>query len=260
MRLRYLFFLPLTAIAVLAQTPARSSSSQQSPSSGYVAPFFNATTRNVVLDAVVTDKKGNVVTGLTRNDFVIREDNAPQEIQSFDAVNGGTSAEDAAPHTILLVDELNTRFQDMAYTRYSVNRLLHHDGVKLDQPTALYILTNDGLQVLQNYTRDPAAIDAALRAHGAVLPWRLQHNFYLALERIDISMVALQQIAIASTGVPGHKNIVWISPGLPVFGDLQNDADAEKQLFDLIRHLSDQVLKARISIYSVDPRGVGRGR
>ena len=46
-----------------------------------MAPLFNATTRNVVLDAVVTDKTGNVVTGLSRNDFVVREDDTPQEIQ-----------------------------------------------------------------------------------------------------------------------------------------------------------------------------------
>jgi VWFA-related protein len=216
MRLLYVFALPLTAIALLAQTPApNSTSSQQSPVTGYTAPLFNATTRNVVLDAVVTDKKDNVVTGLSRNDFVVREDDTPQEIQSFDAVTAGTSREDASPHTILLVDELNTRFEDMAYTRYAVSRLLHHDGVKLNQPTALYILSNDGLHVLENYTRDPAAIDAALRSHGAALPWRLQHNFYLGLERINISIAALQQIAIASTGTPGHKNIVWISPGYP---------------------------------------------
>jgi VWFA-related protein len=257
MRLLYVFCLPLTAIAVLAQTPAPSSaSSQQSPAAGYAAPFFNASTRNVILDAVVTDRKGNVVTGLTRNDFAIREDNTPQQIQSFDAVTAGTSTEDATPHTILLVDELNTRFEDMAYTRYSVNLLLHRDGVKLDQPTALYILSNDGLHVLQNFTRDPASIDAALRSHRAVLPWRLQRNLYLGMERINISMSALQQIAIASTGVSGHKNIVWISPGLPIFSALQMSGDGEKQLFDSIRHLSDQLLKARISIYSVDPRGV----
>jgi VWFA-related protein len=258
MRLLHVLGLPLIALSLLAQTPKLSSpSSQQSPAAGYATPLFNATTRNVILDAVVTDKKGNVVTGLTRNDFVIREDNAPQEIQSFDAVTAGTSAEDATPHTILLVDELNTRFEDMAYTRYSVNRLLHRDGVKLDQPTALYILSNDGLHVLANYTRDPASIDAALSSHKAVLPWRLQGNFYRGLERISISMSALQQIAIASTGTPGHKNIVWISPGLPIFGGLQwMTGDQEKQLFDSIRHLSDQLLKARVSIYSVDPRGV----
>ena len=91
MRLLYVFCLPLTAIALLAQTPApNSTSSQQSPVTGYTAPLFNATTRNVVLDAVVTDKTGNVVTGLTRNDFVVREDDTPQEIQSFDAVTAGS--------------------------------------------------------------------------------------------------------------------------------------------------------------------------
>jgi hypothetical protein len=37
---------------------------------------------------------------------------------------------------------------------------------------------------------------------------------------------------------------------------LEMSAEGEKQLFDSIRHLSDQLLKARISIYSVDPRGV----
>jgi hypothetical protein len=75
----------------------------------------------------------------------------------------------------------------MAYTRYSVNRLLHRDGVKLDQPTALYILSNDGLHVLQTFTRDPASIDAALSSHKAVLPWRLQGNFYRGVERINKS-------------------------------------------------------------------------
>ena len=257
MRLLHVLGLPLIAIPLLAQTPTPSSpSSQQSPAAGYATPLFNATTRNVILDAVVTDKKGSVVTGLTRKDFVIREDNTPQEIRSFDAVAAGTSTEDATPHTILLVDELNTRFEDMAYTRYSVNRLLHRDGVKLDQPTALYILSNDGLHVLANYTRDPASIDAALSSHKAVLPWRLQGNFYRGIERINISMSALQQIAIATTGTPGHKNIVWISPGLPIFGALVLEADQQKALFDSIRHLSDQLLKARVSIYSIDPRGV----
>ena len=67
MRLLHVLGLPLIAIPLLAQTPTPSSpSSQQSPAVGYATPLFNATTRNVILDAVVTDKKGSVVTGLTR--------------------------------------------------------------------------------------------------------------------------------------------------------------------------------------------------
>jgi hypothetical protein len=58
----------------------------------------------------------------------------------------------------LLVDKSNTRFEDMAHTRCSVNRLLHHDGLQLNQPTALYILSNDGLHVLQNGAWKPQAV------------------------------------------------------------------------------------------------------
>ena len=149
MRLLPILCLPCIAAALMAQAPS---------SRTYTTPSFQATTRNVVLDAVVLDQKGDVVNGLTRNDFVIREDGAPQSIQSFDAVTGGNSTQDATPHTILLIDEMNTRFADMAYARYSIDRLVRKDGVQLAQPTALYLLSNDGLHVLQSYTRDPAAI------------------------------------------------------------------------------------------------------
>ncbi len=221
MRLLHVFSLPLTALALFAQTPTQpapsSASSQQSSSPGYAAPLFNATTRNVILDAVVTDKKGNVVTGLTRNDFVIREDNTPQAIQSFDAVTAGTSAEDATPHTILLIDELNTHFQDMVYARYSVNRLFSTTAPNCSSPPPSTCSPTMAC-MCSSHTH---AIPPPLTRHSAptrpILSWRLRQNFYLALDRINISMTALQQIAIAATGTPGHKNIVWISPGLPIF-------------------------------------------
>ncbi len=282
-RLQYLLFLPLAAATLAAQpstpqagtvqaSPPSSATSTSTPAAPrsparetYAPPVFNATTRNVVLDVVVSDSKGHPVPGLTRDDFVIREDDTPQQTRSFEAVTAGAGAA-SAPHTILLVDEMNTRFQDMAYTRYSVDRLLKHGeaayggGTRgpalLDQPTALYVLSNDGLHVLEDYTRDSAAIDSALRRHKAVLPWRLHGGFYRAAERIDISLTALQQIAMANIGNPGHKNIVWISPGFPIFSALEIGADGQKRLYDAIRHLSDQMLKARVSIYSVDPRGV----
>ena len=57
MRLLHVLLLPLSAITLFAQTPAQPAaspaSSPQSSSPGYVAPLFNATTRNVILDAVV---------------------------------------------------------------------------------------------------------------------------------------------------------------------------------------------------------------
>ena len=109
-RLQYLLALPLAAASLLAQSSAPQAAIQAtSQRDAYAPPIFNTTTRNVVLDLVVTDSKGHPVTGLTRNDFVIREDNTPQQTTTLEAVTSGAGAE-SAPHTILLIDEMNTRF------------------------------------------------------------------------------------------------------------------------------------------------------
>jgi hypothetical protein len=89
---------------------------------------------------------------------------------------------------------MNTQFEDMAFARYSIDKLLKR-GSALSEPTALYVLTNSGIKVLANYTRDPQVLDTALKQHAAVLPWRLHRGFFNAVERIDDSLTALQQIA-----------------------------------------------------------------
>jgi len=49
-------------------------------------PTFSAEVEQVIVDVVVTDKKGNSVTGLSRDDMVVKEDGQDQEIVSFEAV------------------------------------------------------------------------------------------------------------------------------------------------------------------------------
>ena len=50
------------------------------------APTFPAGVELVTVDAVVADKKGMPVTGLSRDDFVVLEDGQPQTIESFTPV------------------------------------------------------------------------------------------------------------------------------------------------------------------------------
>jgi len=72
-----------------ATAPATSGAeSQEAP------PTFATQVEQVVVDAVVVDKKGNPVTGLARDDFQIEEDGKPQTIVSFEAV---ALPEEAAP-------------------------------------------------------------------------------------------------------------------------------------------------------------------
>ena len=89
-------------------------------------------TKRVLLDVVVRDRRGNVVTNLKQSDFTIFEDGVEQPVRSFDSVLEHQMPEPGkaivhstadlakigpAPVTLLVLDELNTSFEDMAYAR-----------------------------------------------------------------------------------------------------------------------------------------------
>lgn len=249
---RYSFFNAAATLGLIVLFALAAAAQSYSPP----ADLFHNTTRSVVLDVFVTDDTGHSVTGLNQDAFVIREAGVPQQIRSFQAVTAATPLSDQTPRTILLVDELNTRFTDLAYVRYALNKLMHPGGARLEQPTALYILTDRGLKVAQRYTRDPAVVDAAMQAQPVSPVWRPEAEVGDLIDRMNASVRALQQIAAANVGVPGHKTVIWISPGFPVFSSLRMNQHARDHVFDSIRQLSDHLLQARMSIDTVDPRGV----
>jgi VWFA-related protein len=76
--------------AAAAQEPQPS----PSPSAG---PSFPSQVELVTVDVVVTDKKGVPVSGLTRADFTLSEEGAPQTIASFDAIQLPTTPSQVAP-------------------------------------------------------------------------------------------------------------------------------------------------------------------
>ena len=60
-------------------------------------PKFPAQVEQVTVDAVVTDKKGNPIAGLTASDFTVLEDGVPQAIVNFEAVQLPTSPAATTP-------------------------------------------------------------------------------------------------------------------------------------------------------------------
>lgn len=74
-RLSTLLAISITAGRLLGGTPALAQ-----PAS---PPTFRSEAQYVEVDAVVTDREGNVVRGLTRDDFRILEDGKPQNISTF---------------------------------------------------------------------------------------------------------------------------------------------------------------------------------
>ncbi len=50
-------------------------------------PVFTSQADLVIVDVVVRDEKGQLVRGLTKDDFVVYEDGKPQEVETFEAVD-----------------------------------------------------------------------------------------------------------------------------------------------------------------------------
>ena len=92
--LAFAFALILPA-GLAAQAPAPSPSA--APPADAAAPTFPAEVEQVTVDVVVTDKKGVPATGLTAADFQIFEDDKPQKVASFDAVEVPAAASSTTP-------------------------------------------------------------------------------------------------------------------------------------------------------------------
>ncbi|MGH9861968.1 MAG: VWA domain-containing protein [Candidatus Acidiferrales bacterium] len=159
------------ALLALAQQPA---SEPKLPS-----PALRVETRLVLVDVVVTDKKGNPVPGLTRQDFALKEEGEPQEISVFEwnsAAAPPSAPSPLPPHvytnrpeyhpprgalTIVLLDALNTARKDQVLMR---EEALHYLGspAASGQWTAIMVLTKR-LRVLQDFTTDRELLLAAVK-------------------------------------------------------------------------------------------------
>jgi VWFA-related protein len=240
---------------------------------GSAPPTFNVTARIVVLDVVVTDRKGNLVhrDDLKPEDFQIYEDKVPQTIRSFEAPSKHrmpdsataivNSAEDLkkigdAPVTLLVLDELNSRFEDMSFSRQMMLKYLLSQPAVLKEPTVLMIASNTTFQQIHDYTQDRDALIEAVKKHMPEFPWRMEgsHNSGpAAVERMAQNLAALQQIAQATTGTPGRKNLIWVGNGFPsanLVGLPQDEADAIEAA---VRRCTDRLLAARITMYTINP-------
>jgi len=274
--IRSTVFTQITAFLLLALLPTTTLYAQDA------TPVFKAHTRIVILDIVVTDKKGNVVTDLKQSDFNILEDKQPQTIQTFeppDAHNMPSSPDGKpivtstadlskignAPVTIIVLDELNTQFMDMSFGRRSLAKYLMTQPAVLKQPTTLISLGNTKFQLLQDYTQNRDDLVKVLQAHFPEYPFKAYNpqsgtplfNPYVNVDRIVQTMHAWMQIVKSSSGTPGRKNIIWVGANPPMV-KLGGIPDKDRKQWDqLTRNMSQAMLENRVTMYVIDPTIVG---
>ena len=223
------------------------------------------------------------------------------------------------PLMVLLLDAANTPFRDQAYSRQQMLKYVTQQ-FKPGMRMGVFTLTNS-LQVLQDFTGDPEVLLAALKKYqpqeqvlqNALPPplsagaeslgqgqataiaqvEALAQGFqsvqvaYALDRRVDITLNAMQSLARILGGIPGRKNIVWLTAAFPfeLIPEERNVSEAEL-LADLpniqhkavdtiaagsvagterqsnaarIREAAAEMATAQVAIYPVDVRGLISG-
>lgn len=218
---------------------------------------------------VVVDGKGVPVQGLTREDFHVAENGDAQAIRNFDPAGKYTPSPDLtidstaaldsvaprAPVNIVLLDEFNTRFEDMAFARYSLKKWLEHQPGKLETPTMLIAVSLEKFTVLHDYTQNKEEIVSALDHHFSAYPWQAQNYGWLS-ERYALAFMTLRRVAQASIGHPGHKNMIWIGRGFPNLNLARVAVDAQSRIDNAVQNCVNTLRDARVTLYTIDPAGL----
>jgi VWFA-related protein len=225
--------------------------------------------RLVVLDAVVTDKQGNIVTDLKREDFTVTDAGEPETIRDFVPSGEYALAPDVTIHStaeldklapkspvnIVLLDEFNTRFEDMAFARYSLKQYWKKQPDKLAVPTMLIAVSLQKFEVLKDYTQDKQELLAALDHHFAAYPWQA-HQYAWAAERFSTAFATLTRVAEATQGHTGHKNMIWIGRGFPAVHFEDQPLDTVDRLNSVVQNTVNLLRDSRVTLYTIDPAGV----
>lgn len=144
------------------------------------APTFTSSTELVLIPAVIHDKSGVHISGLTKEQFVLKQDGKSQAIAVFEEVKtdsarprraegehgtfSNVSPANGDHHrvNIIVLDFVNTPFADVANARSELHKFLS-EVAQSGEPMGLLALTRGGLTLLHDFTDDPKILAEALR-------------------------------------------------------------------------------------------------
>jgi VWFA-related protein len=216
-----------------------------------------ANSARINLDVVVTPKSGPPVANLEQQDFTVFDNKTLQHLTSFEARDGSHDP----IHVILLIDAVNSTYQNIAWDRGEIGKFLHANGGHLSQPTALAFFTDTGTQIQQAFSTDGNELATSLDQYAIGLRNIRRSSQWQGIDRFNLSMTALGELADHEGSLPGRKMIFWVSPGWPLLSGpgIHLDGKEQNQLFSKIVGISTQLRKDRITLYSIDPLGAGEG-
>lgn len=225
----------------------------QAQSGENLSPNRAAAPVPLTLNVVVAPSSGEPVANLPQSAFTVLDNGQPQAIQSFRAVSG----KQAASEVLVVVDAVNIRYTQLAYARQQIEDFLKDNGGQLAFPTSLVILTDTKTETT-GFTTDGNGLSGVLEQKVIGLRELTRSTgFYGAQERLDISLKAFTEVMARAGEAPGHKIVIWVSPGWPLLSGPGIDLSAKEAdgIFAQAVRLSDDLHRANVTLYSVDPLG-----
>ena len=277
------FTAQITSISLCALwcvvVPAQDSSATPRDQVVQPGPTLSITTREVLLDIVVTDSSGHPVTGLKAADITVLEDGVPQAVASLQEHSPmGTASLPSTPplppntftnyapvantnaYTVILLDALNTRLDDQMSVRLELIQYLKHMPPGI--PTAIFERDTQ-MHLVQGFTSEPRVLLAAAeseRNKPALLKLvRGTREEYLQY-RYDTVSSGFQTMGRYLAAFPGRKNLIWFTGELPQANQLDPMGDPFNDDFRILEgdthDLTAALTLSRVAVYPIDSRGL----
>jgi VWFA-related protein len=211
----------------------------------------------IKLDVVVTDAAGKPVSGLEAKDFTLLDNNQPQKTVSFHASGVTIAGHDQPVEVILLLDAVNIDFRDMSFEREEIGKFLQENGGHMAQPVSIFLLTDAGVRSQRQPFTDGNALAAQLnQLKSTVRSNGLSATGNGAVERFELSLKEMGNIAAYEEKRPGRKLLIWIGHGWPLLdgmGSQMTPKDQQRTFYSIVE-VSTMLREARMALYSVSSR------
>lgn len=289
-----ILFLVLPVVSATQAQFAQAQAATQDSGADQSGPLLRLEVRRVPIDVIVTDKQGNPVRGLTKEDFLVKEDKTEQRILSFDYVNGSENSfvppklpalpantyvnipaePERGPLYVLYYDMVNTSMEDQMSAHQQILDFIDHA-----QPGSRFALFVNaaGLHLIQGFTSDHALLHAAIlsKGPGPHLPDVFMYGSTYGRLDAGAALHCLKFLADYMNGIPGRKNLIWLASNFPIpvgptiTGNNSNTSvgggfsSSTPQYNDLTYLLSETIkatysamMRSQVALYPVDLAGI----
>jgi VWFA-related protein len=221
--------------------------------------------RLVLVDTVVTDKKGEYVRDLKQSDFKVYEDNKEQAISSFSTGSDpAIQASGQKRYLILFFDNSTMQMPDQIQARNAANQFI---AANANGDHLMAVVDFGGaLRIVQNFTANADLLRSAVAGVKSssvnpnanvpdVQPVTVASTGLSSLSNAEADfgarsvLLAVRSLAKNLRTVPGRKMLVLFSGGFALNPENQSELTAT----------IDACNKSNVAIYALDARGLVGG-